>query len=323
MSLSIPLPDFNHPEVSIFYEYDLSIPKEKVVPFLELPRTTLIKDMELMLKDTIARDDFFRNYKDKDIWWEFHRHALWMLVELQAEEALPTVLELLRQDDDFNNYWFGDFATEDFWEILYHLGGNSLDELKKLCIEPGEWVNRIVPPRALEQIAIHQPERRTEVIEWFRSVLDAFLEMDENDPAIDLDHISSMMVNLISIEAVELLPTIKRLYEQEMVHYDFAGDYASVEKAISNPRFSAKQKVSTSIFDHYQDAMTWHSYRMKYDEDYKKKQTPRSRNTLTAGDFHLPINKPAPFRRSERKIGRNEPCPCGSGKKYKKCCLNK
>lgn len=25
----------------------------------------------------------------------------------------------------------------------------------------------------------------------------------------------------------------------------------------------------------------------------------------------------------EKKIGRNEPCPCGSGKKYKKCCLNK
>jgi SWIM/SEC-C metal-binding protein len=23
---------------------------------------------------------------------------------------------------------------------------------------------------------------------------------------------------------------------------------------------------------------------------------------------------------SEKKVGRNEPCPCGSGKKYKKCC---
>jgi SEC-C motif len=23
------------------------------------------------------------------------------------------------------------------------------------------------------------------------------------------------------------------------------------------------------------------------------------------------------------KIGRNDPCPCGSGKKYKKCCMNK
>lgn len=27
-----------------------------------------------------------------------------------------------------------------------------------------------------------------------------------------------------------------------------------------------------------------------------------------------------PFQREEKKIGRNDPCPCGSGKKYKKCC---
>ena len=26
--------------------------------------------------------------------------------------------------------------------------------------------------------------------------------------------------------------------------------------------------------------------------------------------------------RKEKKIGRNEPCPCGSKVKYKKCCLN-
>ena len=27
-----------------------------------------------------------------------------------------------------------------------------------------------------------------------------------------------------------------------------------------------------------------------------------------------------PFRRDAQKVGRNDPCPCGSGKKYKKCC---
>jgi uncharacterized protein YecA (UPF0149 family) len=27
-----------------------------------------------------------------------------------------------------------------------------------------------------------------------------------------------------------------------------------------------------------------------------------------------------PFRRSDAKVGRNDPCPCGSGKKFKKCC---
>lgn len=27
-------------------------------------------------------------------------------------------------------------------------------------------------------------------------------------------------------------------------------------------------------------------------------------------------------KREKSKIGRNDPCPCGSGRKYKKCCLN-
>lgn len=27
-----------------------------------------------------------------------------------------------------------------------------------------------------------------------------------------------------------------------------------------------------------------------------------------------------PYRREEPKVGRNDPCPCGSGKKFKKCC---
>jgi preprotein translocase subunit SecA len=30
-------------------------------------------------------------------------------------------------------------------------------------------------------------------------------------------------------------------------------------------------------------------------------------------------DQPQPYVRPERKVGRNEPCPCGSGKKYKHC----
>jgi preprotein translocase subunit SecA len=32
------------------------------------------------------------------------------------------------------------------------------------------------------------------------------------------------------------------------------------------------------------------------------------------------MKSPDPFRREAPKVGRNDPCPCGSGKKYKKCC---
>jgi preprotein translocase subunit SecA len=33
-----------------------------------------------------------------------------------------------------------------------------------------------------------------------------------------------------------------------------------------------------------------------------------------------PARSEGPVRASEQKVGRNDPCPCGSGKKYKKCC---
>jgi SWIM/SEC-C metal-binding protein len=36
-------------------------------------------------------------------------------------------------------------------------------------------------------------------------------------------------------------------------------------------------------------------------------------------DLELLLN-PLKTRIAEKKVGRNEPCPCGSGKKYKKCC---
>jgi preprotein translocase subunit SecA len=38
-----------------------------------------------------------------------------------------------------------------------------------------------------------------------------------------------------------------------------------------------------------------------------------SPDKLPAGEEHKP------FVRQEQKVGRNDPCPCGSGKKYKQC----
>lgn len=38
-------------------------------------------------------------------------------------------------------------------------------------------------------------------------------------------------------------------------------------------------------------------------------------------EFAYPFGKP--YVREKKKIGRNEPCPCGSGKKFKNCCMGK
>ena len=45
-----------------------------------------------------------------------------------------------------------------------------------------------------------------------------------------------------------------------------------------------------------------------------------AKETSTSGEATV---KKAPVRNREKKVGPNDPCPCGSGKKYKKCCMQK
>jgi len=47
---------------------------------------------------------------------------------------------------------------------------------------------------------------------------------------------------------------------------------------------------------------------------------------IEKGDFNEPPQeaaKPQTFVKTGPDVGRNDPCPCGSGKKYKKCCQGK
>jgi len=57
---------------------------------------------------------------------------------------------------------------------------------------------------------------------------------------------------------------------------------------------------------------------VQMEDDIKQVQKPQSENyIMSRGDGE---SSPATVKRKGKKIGRNDPCPCGSGKKYKKCC---
>lgn len=318
MSLNIDFPDFNHPEVRVFYEHDLSIPKEKVEAILQLPRKTLIEDMETMLMDTIHRDKYFRGTDDSEQWWSFQFHAVWVLIELKAVEAFPTLFELLKQDGSFGDYWWVDCLTEDLWEVYYHLGSNKLEEFKEILLAPGDWATRIVVSTTAEQIFLHQPERQQEILDWYHAVLDAFLEMEDGNKALDGEVISPIVGDLISLQADELLPKIKALYERRYVYNGIVGDMKSIEADIKKSEYKyGKRDLKHSIYDRYEDAMTWAGYQQKYNKDYGKQRT------LTNSAKLAPESMSETVKREGEKIGRNDPCPCGSGKKYKKCHLNK
>jgi preprotein translocase subunit SecA len=54
-------------------------------------------------------------------------------------------------------------------------------------------------------------------------------------------------------------------------------------------------------------------------EEIDDLKQPKQQEMFFSGG-EAPASKKKPARRTKKKVGRNAPCPCGSGKKYKKCC---
>ena len=55
-------------------------------------------------------------------------------------------------------------------------------------------------------------------------------------------------------------------------------------------------------------------------QEIRREKVAKETGTTAAGQSQV---KPAPVRNAAKKVGPNDPCPCGSGKKYKKCCMQK
>jgi len=56
----------------------------------------------------------------------------------------------------------------------------------------------------------------------------------------------------------------------------------------------------------------------------RKRQEKEDYQRILPGDDDEPLPPPVePIKSQEKTPGRNDPCPCGSGKKYKHCCLKK
>ncbi len=61
-------------------------------------------------------------------------------------------------------------------------------------------------------------------------------------------------------------------------------------------------------------------FRLKTNQEVKRVKVAKETGTAAAGKTTV---KKQPIRNAAKKVGPNEPCPCGSGKKYKKCCMQK
>lgn len=341
-------PTLKHSELEMFYEYSAdSIDVEAIKSIFDEYGNALIPDLEAILNDTIHRFEAFEKLDEWD--WEmmsFPDHALFFLGALKATDSLQVILNQFRAGNQHIDFWYADGVKNSFLNTLYLLGESQLDALKAFVFEEGinGWHKGYIG-QVVAQVAIKQPERRDEAVTWFREVLE-FYNANRNHPKIfDTLAITDMVGNAVIARLVELEDLIKELYEKNWVDAFSYGDLKIAMKDLHNPVNQYEiQTYPANIEEFYTKAYRERKVKMKEEESIAmmRPDTPAEeliskmwskalfgglgRDSYSDDNDYEESPKPLPEAtkpRPKAKIGRNEPCHCGSGKKYKKCCLKK
>ncbi len=126
------------------------------------------------------------------------------------------------------------------------------------------------------------------------------------------------------LERVVMLQTVDNLWKDHLLSMDHLKEGIGLRGyAQQNPLLVYKKEgfeMFQSMISRVKEETLGILFRIQIAESEKIDdiRKPKEQNlTFSSGD--APAKK-KPVKRAEKKIGRNAPCPCGSGKKYKKCC---
>jgi transposase-like protein len=94
--------------------------------------------------------------------------------------------------------------------------------------------------------------------------------------------------------------------------------YATLAALLADPKTPASVRLKAALFL-IEKASTPPPPKTQVQLEIRKVQVAPQPET---GLHNVHNSAQQPYRRETPKIGRNAPCPCNSGKKYKNCCLN-
>jgi preprotein translocase subunit SecA len=234
-------------------------------------------------------------------------------------------------------------------EVVYHrrrelLSGASLkDDVLDMC------------DALLEEIAGAHANNEIDPAEWdWKAIDDAFFKQFKFRPGFnaqtetggnpihgseDLIEIASERVHQLydqreteftepvmrQIEKIVMLQTLDSLWKDHLLAMDHLKEgiglrgYAQVNPLVEY------QKEGFTMFEALMAVMQQDvvekvfSVQVQRQQDVQQIQQPKPQKVVMSHGGETEAQAAAPAKREENKVGRNDPCPCGSGKKYKRC----
>jgi len=257
-----------------------------------------------------------------------HFFALFLLTEFEAKEALPTILELYALREPVLDGILGGAVTEVSRRVLAVLAGDQPDLIESLV--PNQQLDDYVRWEAAATLCqlvrderISRADGLSRLVRQLRSAVEAKDTWGVTIAICELEHLNPL----------EVQDEIKAAFDRKLVDESII-DWSCITKYALHPEQPGTCPGLANwrpgrITDTVEELQKWHCFSDAARQDFSAplEQASPLENPDFGDDFQVldtverGNSDSSTIRNETPHVGRNDPCPCGSGKKYKKCCL--
>lgn len=305
---------FQNPIIARLYTIGIVPPDELLDELLALTRESFIQDLEQLIEYEL---DHLPNTYQED--YHVLVHALLWLGHLKAEESLNLILKIWRLDSEQLDLIFGDIIYEDLWQVPFWCGFNQLEVLKNFVTD--ESVSyafaRTEILEAISTVATFMPEKKAEVFQILTELVHHFEQMPDAQFSDTHHTIGGSLANVIANHKITiLLPQLQELFAKKRIDEFYVGNWEEYNRHFFDPNPPERTPCKHIREWYATEGQQWQDiFDGKYSAAFPLL------DSISNPNKQQRIKEIEITRKNtiDKKIGRNDPCPCGSGKKYKKC----
>ncbi len=239
-----------------------------------------------------------------------HLYAMLLLARWRDSRAYRPLAELGHLDEATVDSVFGQLVHDSYGRALASCCDGDIAPLADLANdeEASVWA-RGAAVEALTLAALEGRTARGPAIDFLADLgaREAQLVKDKPDAGAELELLDILVSHLADLGAAELLPTIREWFAARLVDDSYADPddiAADIQRSPADNLARLREAGRGLIDDVVRETALWPAFHHL---------PPVALPPIPLGTLREPI------KRDEAKVGRNDPCPCGSGRKYKKC----